>query len=138
MYSYGHPQMAKQKQDEQLEHTYIQQLCENTGCSPENLPEAINDRKKWRERVKDIHVGGMTWWWWWLFIYLQTVKWLQLLLCNTNNQFRITVKEFQVLPLNTNNFIQHFSFICTQLNSSRYCYVSLTIQLNISHFFTHS
>ena len=60
MYSYGHPQMAKQKQDEQLEHTYIQQLCENTGCSPENLPEAINDRKKWRERVKDIHVGGMT------------------------------------------------------------------------------
>ena len=27
--------------------TYIQQLCENTGCSPENLPEAMNDRKMW-------------------------------------------------------------------------------------------
>ena len=24
--------------------TYIQQLCEDTGCSPENLPEAMNDR----------------------------------------------------------------------------------------------
>ena len=34
--------------------TYIQQLCEDTGCSPEDLPEAINDRKKWRERVRDI------------------------------------------------------------------------------------
>ena len=26
--------------------TYIQQLCEDTGCSPEDLPEAMNDRKK--------------------------------------------------------------------------------------------
>ena len=34
--------------------TYIQQLCEDTGCSPEDLPEAINDREKWRERVRDI------------------------------------------------------------------------------------
>ena len=25
--------------------TYIQQLCEHTGCSPEDLPEAMNDRK---------------------------------------------------------------------------------------------
>ena len=26
--------------------TYIQQLCEDTGCSPEYLPEAMNDREK--------------------------------------------------------------------------------------------
>ena len=26
--------------------TYIQQLCEDTGCSPEDLPEAMNDRGK--------------------------------------------------------------------------------------------
>ena len=30
----------------------IQQLCEDTGCSPEDLPEAMNDREKWRERVR--------------------------------------------------------------------------------------
>ena len=30
--------------------TYIQQLYEDTGCSPEDLPEAMNDREKWRER----------------------------------------------------------------------------------------
>ena len=40
--------------------TYIQQLCKDTGCSPEDLPEAVNYREKWRERVRDIHVGGMT------------------------------------------------------------------------------
>ena len=37
--------------------TYIQQLCEDTGCSPEDLPEATNDRKKWRERVRDIRAA---------------------------------------------------------------------------------
>ena len=45
--------------------TYIQQLCADTGCSPEDLPEAMNDREKWRERVRDISAGSTTWWWWW-------------------------------------------------------------------------
>ena len=49
--------------------TYIQQLCEDTGCRPEDLPEAMNDREKWRERVRDIRASGMTWWWWW-YIYI--------------------------------------------------------------------
>ena len=40
--------------------TYIQQLCEDTECNPEDLPEAMNDRKKWRERVRDIRAGGVT------------------------------------------------------------------------------
>ena len=43
--------------------TYIQQLCEDTGCNFEDLPEAMNDREKWRERVRDILAGGATWWW---------------------------------------------------------------------------
>ena len=33
--------------------TYIQQLCEDTRCSPEDLPEAMKDREKWQERVGD-------------------------------------------------------------------------------------
>ena len=40
--------------------TYIQQLCEDTGCSPGYLPEAMNDREGWRERVRDIRASGMT------------------------------------------------------------------------------
>ena len=39
--------------------TYIQQLCEVTGCSSEDLPEAMNDREEWRERFRDIRVSGM-------------------------------------------------------------------------------
>ena len=47
--------------------TYIQQLCEDTRCSPEDLPEAMNDREKWRERARVIRAGGTTWWW---YIYI--------------------------------------------------------------------
>ena len=47
--------------------TYIQQLCEDTGCSPEDLPEVMNDREKWRERVRDIRASGTTWWY--IYIY---------------------------------------------------------------------
>ena len=39
---------------------YIQQLFEDTGCSPENLPEAMNDREKWREKSRDIRASGTT------------------------------------------------------------------------------
>ena len=45
--------------------TYIQQLCKDTGCCPEDLPEAMNNREKWRERVRDIRATSTTWWWWW-------------------------------------------------------------------------
>ena len=40
--------------------TYVKQLREDTGCSPEDLPEAMNDREKWRERVRGIRAGGTT------------------------------------------------------------------------------
>ena len=45
--------------------TFIQQLCEDTRCTPEDLPEAMNYKEKCRERVRDIRVGSTTWWWWW-------------------------------------------------------------------------
>ena len=46
--------------------TYIQQLWEDTGCSPEDQPEAMNDKEKWQERVRDICTSGTSWWWWWI------------------------------------------------------------------------
>ena len=45
--------------------TYIQQLCEDTGCCPEDLPRAMNDREEWRERVRDIRAASTILWWWW-------------------------------------------------------------------------
>ena len=48
--------------------TYIQQLCKDTGCSPKDQPKAMNDREKWRERVRDIRASSTTRWWWCWFI----------------------------------------------------------------------
>ena len=57
--------------------TYIQQLCEDTGCCPEDLPGAMNDREEWRERVRDIRATSAIWcwcWWWWsLFLIFCTI-----------------------------------------------------------------
>ena len=46
---------------------YIHQLCEDTGCSPEDLPEAMNDRERWQERVRYICADGMTRCWCFFF-----------------------------------------------------------------------
>ena len=43
---------------------YIQQLYADTGYCPEDLPEAMDDRQGWRERVRDICADSATWWWW--------------------------------------------------------------------------
>ena len=43
--------------------TYIQQLCDVTGCCLEDLPRATDDRDVWQERVREICARGATWWW---------------------------------------------------------------------------
>ena len=40
--------------------TYIQQLCKDTWYSQRDLPELMNDREGWRERVRDIRADGTT------------------------------------------------------------------------------
>ena len=48
--------------------TYIQQLCADMGYDLEDLPEVMDDREWWQERVRDICADGATWWWWlWWF-----------------------------------------------------------------------
>ena len=54
--------------------TYIQQLCEDTGCCPEDLPRAMNDREEWRERVRDTRAASTIWWWWWWYLFYSIVK----------------------------------------------------------------
>ena len=44
--------------------TYIQQLCADTGCSPEDLPKAMDNREVWWETVRNTHADSVTWWWW--------------------------------------------------------------------------
>ena len=57
MYSYRPPHIGRAKAGRPA-RTYMQQLCEDTGCSPEDLPETMNDREEWRETVRDIRADG--------------------------------------------------------------------------------
>ena len=43
--------------------TYIQQLCADTECGIKDPPGAMDDRDGWRERVREICAGGVTWCW---------------------------------------------------------------------------
>ena len=52
--TYGHSKAGRPAR------TYIQQLCDDTGCNPEDLPEAMNNRETWRERVRDIRASCTT------------------------------------------------------------------------------
>ena len=52
--------------------TFIQQLCDDTGCNPEDLPKAMNDRERWRERLRDIRASRTSWWWWWHCMVIET------------------------------------------------------------------
>ena len=44
---------------DQHEHAFSSYV-RNTGCCPEDLPRAMNDRWEWRERVRDIHGTSTT------------------------------------------------------------------------------
>ena len=54
--------------------------------------------------------------------------------------FLITFLNFFFTELNGFKQLLQFnySFVCTQLNGSKYWYVSPTVQIKISHLFTHS
>ena len=43
--------------------TYIQQLCADIEGSLEDLPEAMDNRVGWQERVRNIRTDGTIWWW---------------------------------------------------------------------------
>ena len=69
--------------------TYIQQLCEDTGRNPGDLPEAMNDRELWQERIKDIRADSTTrWWWWYIYIYIYIYRERE------RAAFSFTVKSF--------------------------------------------
>ena len=78
--------------------TCIQQLCEDTGCSPEDLPEEVNDREKWRERVRYIRACGTTWW-------LRFTGTFWLLLCR---RVRLPTHKTIFLVMTLNNLMVKF------------------------------
>ena len=59
------PHMAKQKQDDQLEHTYSSYVrIRDVALKTCQKWWMMNDREKWWERTRDIRASGTTRWWW--------------------------------------------------------------------------
>ena len=89
--------------------TYIQQLCEDTGCCPEDLPEAMNDREEWRERVRDIRATSAIWWWWWWWWILLLHRSVRLILWSCSLIYVLIIRLlFQLLQswfLNDGNLV---------------------------------
>ena len=100
--------------------TYIQQICEDTGCNPKDLPEAMNDREKWRERARDIRAGGATWWWWWWWQGVYQGKSFRSPCFNIETWFPITHSPFSYnLLISVRNTV---SRICPDVFSSDWTY----------------
>ena len=124
--------------------TYIQQLCEDTGCCPEDLPRAMNDREEWRERVRDIRATSAIWWWWWIthdskfhvFKY-QSNWWSSCLTSPVSWRFRIhwlhlcrrvrpSTPAMSVLDMTQNDLIMRFnSWSFGECEVSLHCHYSL-------------
>ena len=86
--------------------TYIQQLCEDTGCCPEDLPRAMNDREEWRERVRDIRAASTIWWWWWwllLWTSSHNLIWPKKLVSRS----KYWCKEWKKTPPGENMILHH-------------------------------
>ena len=77
--------------------TYIQQLCTDTGCSPEDLLEAMDDREGWWERVRGIQTDSARWWWWWVYTFDNTYCHFLALIFNLDNH-SINCKGFIISP----------------------------------------
>ena len=100
--------------------TYIQQLCEDTGCCPEDLPRAMNDREEWRERVRDIRATSATWWWWWWYI-------------GTFQFFNdIYIYIYILLPLGTPSYVYIYIYIYIPKEKFQGVSVSKWVVLGIS------
>ena len=116
--------------------TYIQQLCEDTGYSSEDLPEAMNDREKWRERVRDIRASGTTRWWWWWWIYLIVKKTSPLIFFLTllivTMKFDIQIRQllvYQAWSRHLQNLLKPFPWRETECRIKKYLEFNLQIVL---------
>ena len=84
---------------------YIQQLCEDTGCCPEDLPVAMKDRGKWRERVRDIRATYTTWWWWWyMLIWLFEIELFLTLTLYLRQNVLFEIEVFWLLTVSKQNY----------------------------------
>ena len=110
--------------------TYIQQLCEDTGCCPEDLPRAMNDREEWRERVRDIRAASTIWWWWWWYIYMYECINVCINIYTYMNVF-VCVYIYIYIWMCLCVYIYMYECICIYMNMCLYIYVCVCVYIYI-------
>ena len=81
--SHGHSSIGRPTR------TYLLQLCTNTGCSLEDLPEAMDDRDEWRGRVWEIFARNMTMIYIYIYIYTCVCVCVCVCVCTISTHFSI-------------------------------------------------
>ena len=101
--------------------TYIRQLCEDTGCCPEDLPRSMNDMVEWRERARDIRATSATWWWWLLLLLLVVVVIVVLWNIKKHLSGTITPKDLWVYSISNSVLIsfRNYPYVVMLLNAKK-------------------
>ena len=81
--------------------TYIQQLCADMGCNPEDLPEAMDYSDGWQERVRDIRANGVMWWWCWMDMHRSLNTRFLILIIHNATKLTINNYTIQLSPAQT-------------------------------------
>ena len=104
----------------------MQQLCTDTGCSPEDLPEAMDDREEWRNRVRDIRADSATWWWISVILICK-----QIITTHNNNERQSSLEKY------TSHFIERVVYE-RELETEQNCNILTPTLLAITTFLSHS
>ena len=110
--------------------TYIQQLCEDMGCCPEDLPRAMNDREEWRERVRDIRATSAIWWWWWNMCLSYLYKYI-----HRNSTLKYWRKNYKLTIIG--QILRNIEFLCTIPSTSVWNDVLINLLYSIARFKEH-
>ena len=113
--------------------TYIQQLCEDTGCCPEDLPRAMNDREEWRERVRDIRTTSAIWWWWWWYWSIYSCSYHSIYLC-----LFISIYIYPTIYLSICQPIYICSYLSIRVSQFISIYLSLDLSIYLSIYLSIS
>ena len=83
----------------------------------------MNDREKWRERVRDIRAGGTTWWWWSIYVNIFLSRFVCLFLSLSLSLYIyiyicvcVCVCVRTAYPLSQRNLLPVFSSVRSSVN----------------------
>ena len=104
--------------------TYLQQLCVATGYSLDDLPESMDDRDEWRERIRKIRLDDA---YVYIYIFRQGLEYFVWILCK---ELRLHPPKKGVLGVALND-IRGWNSISTALRSVELLFIAITTMFEV-------